>query len=282
MSLSTAQLKLFADFIQKELGIVYSSENYFQLEKRLVEISRQLNMSSVEDVFTKAQNGISGFFKQMLLDVTTNNETSFFRDPKAFKVIENHVIPGVRNAFPHLKVIRIWSAASSFGQEPYSLAMMLHEMSQRDPKLPRFEIVATDISQAALTRAREGKFTQLEVQRGLPAQMLVKHFSKSSDNHWLLKPEIRVAVQFRVQNLLESFGALGDFEVVLCRNVLIYQTDSKKKEIVDNIARRIQPGGFLLLGAAESLLGVSNQFDQVCRDGAVYFQRKGATSKVCA
>lgn len=276
MALNSQQLKFFADFIQKELGIVYSHENYFQLEKRILEISKQLQLPSEEALYDKAQSGISGHFRQLLLDVATNNETSFFRDPKIFRAIENHVIPDIVQKFPKLSVIRIWCAASSFGQEPYSLAMLLAEMKVKNPRLPRFEIVATDISQAALNRAKEGKYSQLEVQRGLPAALLAKYFTKSKDDMWTVKPEIRISVQFKTQNLLDPLNGLGQFEIVLCRNVLIYQTESKKKEIIGEVTKRISGQGALILGAAESLLGLSDKFDQVLKEGAVFFSRKAA------
>lgn len=279
MALASSQLRFFADYIQKELGIIYSDHNFFQLEKRLVEISKNLGLPNEEALFAKAQEGIHGSLKQLLLDVATNNETSFFRDPKAFHAIEKRIIPAIRSSNPDLKVIRIWSAASSFGQEPYSLAILLSEMAAKDPRMPRFEIVATDVSDNALARAKAAKYSQLEAQRGLPAPLLVKYFTKSNDDYWTLKPELRVSVQFRKQNLLDSFAALGDFELILCRNVLIYQRDEKKAEIVRNIARRLTRGGFLLLGAAESLLGISVEFEQVCGEGAIYFQKKEALAR---
>jgi len=274
MELDHNQLKFFADYIKKELGIIYTAENYFQLEKRLFDISKQLGIADIKSMYTKAQGGISGHFKQLLLDLATNNETSFFRDPKIFKAIENYIIPQICEKFPRLPLIRIWCAASSFGQEPYSLAILLHEMTLKNPKLPRFEIIATDISQAALIRARQGRYTQLEVQRGLPAQMLVKYFSKSQDDMWTLNSDIKITVQFKAQNLLEPLFHMGSCELVLCRNVLIYQSEAKKKEIVEEISKRIPVNGFLVLGAAESLLGVSDKFEQTLKEGAIFFQRK--------
>lgn len=274
MSINLTQLKFFADFIQKEVGIVYSNENYFQLEKRLAEISKSLGLANEEQLYKQAQSGISGFLKQMLLDMATNNETSFFRDPKVFAVIEKYIIPEIRMRNPGLNLIRIWSAASSFGQEPYSLAILLNEMALKDPKMPRFEIIATDVSENALTRAKQGQFSQLEVQRGLAAPLLVKYFSKSQDDYWTLRPEIRVCVQFKKQNLLDPLAALGNFDLILCRNVLIYQKEDKKKEIVEQLTQRLTPHGLLLLGSAESLLGVSDKFSQMFKDGAVYFQKK--------
>lgn len=273
MSLSSSQLKFFADYIQKELGIVYSSQNFFQLEKRMIEIAKSLSLPSEDVLYQNAQKGIAGLMKQLILDTATNNETLFFRDPKAFQAIENHIIPGIRSTNPDLKVIRIWCAASSFGQEPYSLAMMIKEMSLKDSRMPRVEIVATDISEKALTRAKSGMYSQLEVQRGLPAPLLVKYFTKSDDDYWTIKSDVRISVQFKKQNLVEPFSSLGDFDFILCRNVLIYQSDEMKKTIVDQMAQRLTKGGYFLMGAAESLFGVSDRFEQLCKDGAVFFKK---------
>lgn len=274
MALNTAQLQFFAQFVQKELGIIYGPENYFQLEKRLLDIVKQMGFANDEELVRKAEAGITGHFRQLLLDVATNNETSFFRDPKMYKALENYVFPALRETFSTSFLLRMWCAASSFGQEPYSLAILLSEIALKDPSFPRFDLMATDISQAALTRAKEGRYTQLEVQRGLPALLLAKYFTKSDEDIWTLKAEIRANVRFKTQNLLESFDALGTFELIFCRNVLIYQTEEKKREIVERIAGRLSPGGFLILGAAESLHGISDRFDQSVVDGTILFRRR--------
>lgn len=272
--MNPSQLKYFADLIQKEIGIIYSDATFFQLEKRLIDIAKVLNLADVGELYALAQRGLGGTAKQVLLDVATNNETSFYRDPKAFRLIENHIIPHLVAVNPGVPVLRIWCAASSFGQEPYSLAILLREMAEKNVSLPRMEILATDISEAALARAKEAKYTQLEVQRGLSAVSLVKYFTKSSDDYWTLNNEIRMSVQFRKQNLLDSFSDLGTFDFILCRNVLIYQSDVKKKEIVAQMTSHLSRQGAFLLGAAESLLGVSSEYDQVSQDGAIFYRKK--------
>lgn len=276
MTLNPSQLKFFADYIQKELGIVYAESNYFQLEKRLAEVSKALGLSSSDALFLKAQSGIVGQMKQVLLDISTNNETSFYRDPKVFDAIIKQIIPELIKTIPANQKMRIWCAASSFGQEPYSLAMMLQDYSMSSIHMPKFEIVATDISDQALSRAKSGIYSNLEVNRGLSSTLLSKYFVKLKDDQWQIKTEIRNLVQYRKQNLMESLILLGSFDLVLCRNVLIYQTDQKKKEIVEEISKRINSKGFFMLGAAESLMGVSDRFDQIYKDGAVYYRIKGA------
>ena len=272
--LAPSQMKLFSDFILKETGIVYSAANSYQLENRLEQTTKALNLKSLDALYEIASRGIVGHLRQVLLDLATNHETSFFRDPKIFQTIGNTVVPELRASHPHLRLIRIWSAASSFGQEPYSLAMQLNELRESDPSCPRAEIVATDIAEKALGRAKEARYSQLEVQRGLPSPLLVKYFTKSDDDFWTLGPELRTTTQFRRQNLLESLVPLGTFELVLCRNVLIYQNEEKKKDILSRIADRLIPHGYLVMGASESLIGLSEQFTQRFENGTVFYQKK--------
>lgn len=266
-------LQHFAQMIHKELGIVYAEENFFQLEKRLVEAMRQGGYADERAFIDKARLGLDSRLKQSILDLATNNETSFFRDSKIFSTIESHVIPKIMQHDPNKNVIRIWCAASSFGQEPYSLAMTLTEMRKKNIMVPRFEMVATDISETALKRAQTAQYSQLEVGRGLPDDLKQKYF-KAEATGFTLNPEIRFSVQFKKKNLLESFKDLGTFDLVLCRNVLIYQTNESKTKIVQHIADSMNENSFLFLGAAESLLGLTNDFDQRFDNGTIYFQRK--------
>lgn len=201
MTLSKPQIKFFADFIQTELGIVYTEPNYYQLEKRLDDVAKALSLPSSIDLHTQAIQGIAGSLKQLLLNIATNNETSFFRDPKVFQIFENFVLPGLKKNNPKALLYRIWSAASSFGQEPYSIAMAVSEFQAKNPGHPRFEILATDIADHALAKAKTGVYSQLEVQRGLAAPRLVKYFKNSEDTSWALQHEIKSMVRFDKLNL---------------------------------------------------------------------------------
>lgn len=270
-----AQLRFFADYIRKEVGIVYASENYYQLDKRLLEVAASLGLPDKDALYHKARQGIDDIFRRLLLDSATNNETSFFRDLKTFDAIRSQIIPAFRSDQGGAGAIRIWCAACSFGQEPYSMAMMLSDLAAADPGFPRFEILATDISEQALERARQGRYSQLELTRGLPETLLSRCFERAGEGHWELKAGLKARVELRKQNLLEPFASLGDFDLVLCRNVLIYQHEDKKKEIVELISQRIRGGGYLMLGAAEGLLGISDRFEQRFKEGAVYFQKRG-------
>ena len=240
MALNDQKLKFFSDYILKELGIVYSPEVYFQLEQRLEKVAQFLGIPGAEEVYQKAMSdGISGDFKQYLLDIATNNETSFFRDPKVFQAIETQILPAFRKDYPQNFIYRIWCSAASFGQEPYSVAMLVHEFLMKNPGHPRIEIVATDIADHALKRCREGRYSQLEIQRGLTPARIQQYFEpdRENDGYWLLKSEIKRIVEFRKLNLLDPFQGMGTFNLVLCRYVLIYQGAEKKKLIVQSMVK---------------------------------------------
>lgn len=265
-------LLFFADYIQREVGILYGEENAYQLENRLLEICKSLDLPSLESLHEKVKNeGLYGLSKDLLLDTATNNETSFFRDPKIFKAFEKFMIPECAKNF---KKTRTWSVASSFGQEPYSLAMILHQLSEQRQVSADSGIYTTDVSHRALKRVNEGIYSHLEVQRGLSASYLIKFFDKTNDDAWQLKPAIRAKVQSKHMNLLSISGVPGPFQIIFCRNVLIYQTEDKKKEIVRNLANHLESGGFFVMGAAESLYGLSDDFNQVVAEGAVFYQKK--------
>jgi chemotaxis protein methyltransferase CheR len=188
----------------------------------------------------------------------TTNETFFFRDKIPFDHLREAVLPALVQARAARRSLRIWCAASSTGQEPYSIAMCLKEASHLFAGW-RTEIVATDLSQEVLEKARAGIYSQFEVQRGLPIQMLVKHFTQNGEL-WQLDSEIRGMVQHRQLNLLQDFSHLGTFDIVFCRNVLIYFDQPTKTNIFERIARMLEPDGVLALGAAESVVGITNAF----------------------
>ena len=216
MALNEIKLKFFADYIEKELGIVYSPQVYFQLDQRIDKIAQYLGVPSSEDVYAKAQKvGITGDFKQFLLDTATNNETSFFRDPKIFQAIETRVLPALAAQPGKSFNYRIWCAAASFGQEPYSVAMLVYEFLKKNPGHPRIEIIATDIADHALARCKAARYSQLEIQRGLSIHRMMEYFTKVDNDQWQLKPEISSLVEFKKQNLLEPFNSLGTFNIIL-------------------------------------------------------------------
>jgi len=188
----------------------------------------------------------------------TTNETFFYRDKIPFDHLRETILPGLIQARAARKPLRIWSAASSTGQQPYSIAMCLKEMGAALSGW-RTEIVATDLSQAVLEKARAGIFSQFEVQRGLPIQLLVKYFTQLGE-FWQLSADIRGMVQHRPLNLLQDFSHLGKFDVIFCRNVLIYFDQETKISIFERMHKVIEPDGMLMLGAAESVVGITDAF----------------------
>lgn len=267
-------LPFFANMIEKELGIIYAEHNYFQLQNRLEGIAKLSGVSDIQELYESAQKGITPAFKQLLLDVATNNETSFFRDPRIYKALENVFLPTFWEASKGQKKLKIWSAASSTGQEALSVAMMIKEWNLKNGKNIDFSIIGTDISQRVLSIAKSAKYSQLEVQRGLPTPLLIKYFTKDSDDKWTAKPNLSHHTTFRTLNLKDQFAFAEPFDLVLCRNVLIYQNVEGKKDILNRIRSQMDANAFLVLGSGESLLGLSEDFEQKQSEGAVIYKKK--------
>lgn len=274
MNTSENQLKFFADYIEKEIGIIYSETNYFQLEHRLSDIVAQLSLKDIHELWNMARVGINDQLRGLLLDLATNNETSFFRDAALFSSLTQHMIPALLADNPFISHLRIWSAAGSTGQEAYSIVMSLEQAKAAGAKIPSYEVVVTDVSERVLAKAQEGLYSHLDVQRGLPAKLLIEYFEKQGESSWRIKSQLRDKLIFRKVNLLEPFSAkLGEFDIVFCRNVLIYQSVENKTAVVNKILKILGTKRFLILGAAESLLGISNDLDQIQYDKAVVYRK---------
>ena len=268
-------LPYFANYIENELGIVYADHNYFQLQNRLEQIASLLNFGSLQNLYDHAQKyGFNGPLRKLLLDLATNNETSFFRDMKVFQSIEGQVLPALLEKYPHQK-IRIWSAASSTGQEALSISMLFLEASIKRNKVIDFEVLGTDISERVLERAKTGEYSQLEVQRGLSQELANKYFRKNENDRFVANRELMSLISYQSLNLKNEFKFREGFDVVFCRNVLIYQSVAGKIDILKRISTTVRPGGYLILGAGESLLGLSEDYEQMVTSGTVLYRRKG-------
>lgn len=273
--MTPADFAFIAAFLKERSGLIITQDKMYLLETRLASILRDNNLSGLPALIEMLRQPGAVAVKDQVVDAMTTNETSFFRDNHPFDALRKSVIPGlIERRAATTRSLRIWSAACSTGQEPYSLAMMLKD---HFPILAgwKVDIVATDLSPSVLERARQGIYSTFEVQRGLPIQMLVKHFDQQEPN-WQVKRELRQTVTFRPLNLLEDFSVLGQFDVVLCRNVLIYFDQPTKTRILSAIARRIAPDGALLLGGAESVFGLSDAFAGVAGLKGVYGHAKSA------
>jgi chemotaxis protein methyltransferase CheR len=238
-------------------GLDLSSDKQYLLESRLLPLARKSGLSSISDLVQKLKGGSTAITAQVVEAMTTN-ETFFFRDKVPFDHFRESIMPEMIKARTSRKSIRIWCAAGSTGQEPYSLAMCLKEMGAALSGW-RVEILATDLSQEVLEKSKSGIYSQFEVQRGLPIQMLVKYF-KQVGEVWQINPDLRAMIQHRQLNLLHEFSSLGTFDVIFCRNVLIYFDQDTKINIFNRLAKAIDPDGFLVLGAAETVVGLTEAF----------------------
>ena len=238
-------------------GLDLSADKQYLIESRLLPLSRKSGLPGISELVQKMKAGSPALIAQVVEAMTTN-ETFFFRDKVPFEHFRDSIMPEIIKARAARKSIRIWCAAGSTGQEPYSLAMCLKEMSAALAGW-RVEIIATDLSQEVLEKSKAGVYSQFEVQRGLPIQLLVKHF-KQNGELWQISPEIRAMVQHRQLNLLHDFSSLGTFDVIFCRNVLIYFDQDTKINIFGRLARIMEADGFLVLGAAETVVGLTDVF----------------------
>jgi len=249
------------EFLRKILkersGLDLSSDKQYLVESRLIPLARRGGLSGIGELVQKLKVGTEPLTSEVVEAMTTN-ETFFFRDKVPFDHLKDAVLPALVQARAARRALRIWCAASSTGQEPYSIAMCLKEAGAMLSGW-RTEIVATDLSLGVLEKAKAGVFSQFEVQRGLPIQMLVKYFTQKGEL-WQLNADIRSMVQYRQLNLLQDFSHLGTFDIIFCRNVLIYFDQTTKANIFDRMSRMIEPDGVLALGAAESVVGITNAF----------------------
>jgi chemotaxis protein methyltransferase CheR len=248
-------------------GLDLSADKQYLIESRLLPLARKAGLAGIPELVQKMKGGASALISQVVEAMTTN-ETFFFRDKVPFEHFRDTIVPELLKARASRKSLRVWCAAGSTGQEPYSLAMCLKEMGAALAGW-RVEILATDLSQEVLEKSRAGVYSQFEVQRGLPIQMLVKYF-KQNGELWQINPELRAMIQHRPLNLLHDFSQLGGFDVIFCRNVLIYFDQETKTNIFGRLARIVEPDGFLVLGAAETVVGLTEAFKPVADKRGLY------------
>jgi chemotaxis protein methyltransferase CheR len=243
--------------LKDQSGLDLSADKQYLIESRLVPLSRKAGLAGIPELVQKMKAGSASLVAQVVEAMTTN-ETFFFRDKIPFDHFRQSIMPEILKARTARKSVRVWCAAGSTGQEPYSLAMCLKEMESQLAGW-RVEIIATDLSQEVLEKSKTGLYSQFEVQRGLPIQMLVKYF-KQNGEFWQINPDIRAMVQHRQLNLLHDFSQLGTFDVIFCRNVLIYFDQDTKINIFSRLCKITEPDGFLVLGAAETVVGLTDAF----------------------
>ncbi len=243
-------------FLLKSSGLALEREKQYLVEARLTPVIQQAGLSGLGELVARVERDRA--LGRRVTEAMTVNETFFFRDRQPFEGFRGVILPELLKARATTRRIRIWSAACSTGQEPYSLAMILDEEARRLIGWT-VEIIATDIAESVLKKAKEGVYSHFEAQRGVPMTHLVRYFTKRKDQ-WALNQNIRARVDFRQQNLMSDFSHLGQFDVIFCRNVLIYFAPEQKRDVLRRVAQRLAPDGYLVLGAAESAIGYSNEF----------------------
>jgi chemotaxis protein methyltransferase CheR len=250
------------DFLRKCLkersGLVLSADKQYLVESRLVPVARKSGLGSLGELVAALRRGNAEALETAVVEAMMTHESFFFRDRTPFDNFRSTVLPALLAARQASRAIRIWCAAASSGQEPYSLAMSLREL-QHDVAGWRFEVIATDLSNGVLEKARQGIYSQFEVQRGLPIQLLVRYFTQVGDM-WQIAPEIRAMVKYQQLNLLSDFHRLGLFDLIFCRNVLIYFDQETKINVLNRLVQVTASDGYLVLGAAETVVGLTDSF----------------------
>jgi len=266
--MNPADFAFFARLVKDGSGLVVTEDKSYLVKSRLLAVAQRHGFASVPALAWALKKRADGAIAREIVEAMTTNESSFFRDMKPFDQFRAIVLPALLKARAASRTLRFWSAACAAGQEPYSLAMLLEEERVRLAGW-HVSLLATDISGEMIERAKAGNYSQFEVQRGLPLKYLVRHTEPEADR-WQIKPALRAMVEFRVANLIDDFSTLGPFDMILCRNVLLYFDRPTKAALLKRLSRQLRPDGFLALGGAETMIGVSDHFQPVPREHGLY------------
>lgn len=267
MTMNAQDFEFYRSFLYKESGLVITPDKMYLLESRLSPVVKKLGLTSVDDLTSKTRSGDSKA-KFEVVEAMTTNETFFFRDIHPFEKFKDVALPKVLEHKPEGSTIKIWNAACSSGQEPYSLGIILKEEAARFGKY-RFDILATDLSENILDNAKRAVYSQFEVQRGMPTKLLMKYFTQQGTD-WALKDEIKSMVRFEKFNLLDPMSRFSEFDIIFCRNVLIYFDRDTKAKILGEIQKHLAKHGFLFLGGAETVIGVTDKFRAMPGERGLY------------
>jgi chemotaxis protein methyltransferase CheR len=276
IKIAPEELKLISQYIQTITGIYLDQSKSYLFETRLSSIAEAYGCKSYQELHLKARQEPSKKIEREIIDAITTNETLFFRDKGPFELLQHKIIPEVidlrSSQTPSKTRIKIWSAASSTGQELYSIAIVIKELL-RDLSNYSFTLFGTDISDAAISQASYGKYNRFEIERGLEKKYLEKYFTLFGDS-WKIKDEIRAMVNFKKINLMQPFTSLGKFDIIFCRNVAIYFTLEDRKKLFDKLADSLADDGYLVIGSTESLTGVCPKFIPKRHLRSIFYQKK--------
>jgi len=279
MSLSPSDFDYIARLVMDQAAIVLEPGKEYLVESRMRSLLQEVGLPSIRDLVQRMMRERDGTLRAKVVDAMTTNETSFFRDLHPFEALKKVVIPDIMEKRKATRQLNIWCGASSSGQEPYSVAMML---CQNFPELANWKVtyIASDISEKMLARCREGVFSQLEVNRGLPAPLLVKYF-ESFEGRWRIKEPLRKSIDFKRINLAGAWPYMPRMDIVMMRNVLIYFDTEVKKAILGKIRDLLRPDGYLFLGAAETTLNLDDAFQRMdLKQSGCYRIREGEPARV--
>ncbi|MCY9845350.1 protein-glutamate O-methyltransferase [Vibrio caribbeanicus] len=269
ITISDQEYRDFSKFLESQCGIVLGESKQYLVRSRLSPLVTKFKLGSLSELLKDVVMGRNSELRVAAVDAMTTNETLWFRDTYPFQVLADKLLP---EAAANKRPIKIWSAASSSGQEPYSMAMTVLETQQKKPGLlPNVAITATDISVSMLDMCRTGIYDNLALGRGLSPERRNNFFEEVGDGRMKVKDNVKRLVNFKPQNLMDSYALLGKFDIIFCRNVLIYFSPDMKSQVLNQMANSLNPGGYLLLGASESLTGLTDRFDMVrCNPGIIY------------
>ena len=267
-SITAENYAFLQQYIYRESGIVLEANKQYLLDARLTPVIKNAQLGTINDLCALLKATSPDPLKRAVVEAITTHETLFFRDQAAFEALKATILPQLKTLRSGKRRLSIWSAAASSGQEAYSIAMMLLELGVDSWYI---DILGTDLSHQILNRARTGRFAQLEINRGLPAAYLAKYF-KRQGLEWEVSDQVRRMVRFEAMDLRHIPASFGPFDLVLCRNVMIYFDMETKRKIVQAIRGTMTPGSVLLLGSAETLLNLDNTLERKVAGSAVYYQ----------
>jgi chemotaxis protein methyltransferase CheR len=269
VSLTSSDFGFISGLVRESSAIVLEPGKEYLVEARLAPVARLNGLAGVEDLVKRLQSGANPGLKSAVIDAMTTNETSWFRDRLPFTALTKSVLPDMLKLRASTRTLNVWSAACSAGQEPYSIAMLINEMSAMAGW--RTKILATDLSDEMLAKARSGTYSQLEINRGLPAPLLVKNFRRVGGN-WVVNPAISANIEFRSMNLARPWPTMPQMDIVYLRNVLIYFDLPTRRAIFEQLSKILRPDGYLFLGAAETTVNIHPAFERVTLDGATTYR----------
>jgi len=263
----------FRDYLENACGIVLGDNKQYLVSSRLTRVMAEKHMTSLGQILDELINKNNLVLQERIIDAMTTNETSWFRDTHPFTSLKQDILPGICRG--RKSPIRIWSAACSSGQEPYSISMSIHEFQMSNPGLltTDVQIIATDISPAMLNFSKKSRYETLAMARGLSDERKKRYFHESHGD-WEINQDVKSRVEFRELNLMDNYALLGKFDIVFCRNVLIYFSSKSKQDILERITKTLNPAGYLYLGGSEALTGASDCYEIIRTSSGVIYQLK--------